>query len=290
MSTVANNLKPHQYQIGNVVFGRNTMLPVESVEVAGYEVNAQDFQVVMSDETRFGVDSIKPVGLIFTMALLINEALPNLAAVTGDPEMNFDNDMRLGQLMQEWRGDEVRLSWGELKPLLFCRKNGEVVRIYGRPRKFAYRKPTFKSQFTKITAEYMRSDTFAYSDIEYAMIFVPGVSRNVIRQGGDASAWVRFGLIGPMVHPIINFGGHQFELDISIEAGETVEVSTYPWQRRIVSSVTGLSLAAYLISDRPYLDQIKLSLADKTVSFTATGATGASQMVLLWREAYHSLD
>jgi hypothetical protein len=102
----------------------------------------------------------------------------------------------------------------------------------------------------------------------------------------------------------------QLELDWDIPPGVAVEICSYPWQRRIVDS-NGLSLAAYLISENPYLDKVRFQDHEpKEISWTATGlveedppglpyhlpfqlgpaTSTASKMILLWHDAYQVLD
>lgn len=286
---MANNLVPGQYQIGNIVFGRHTSYPIEKVDYQGYDVNAQDFQSSLSDENRFGLDTQVPGSLVFTMGVTVNFALPNMLAYTGYElnELDFSyEEGNLGRLQKEWRGDEVRLEWGELKPLMFCKKAGLTQKVYGRPRKFQYSRRGQLQTYHNITAEFKLSDSFAYSDTEYYVDFVPTTPQTITRDKGDANSWVRFLIIGPANHPIINFGAIQIELDWNIVAGKVVEVNTYPWSRRVIDS-DNLNLSPKLIAASPFLDQIKLPpVQGLIISWNATGTDGNSKMVLLWHDGY----
>src|SRR5258705_10911415 len=71
-------LQPYQYQIGNSVFGRDTAIPVSKVEIQTYNINNQDFQVQRSDENRFGIDTLAPAPLVFTMSVLNNFELESM--------------------------------------------------------------------------------------------------------------------------------------------------------------------------------------------------------------------
>ena len=76
------NLEAGQYQLGDFIFGRYTWFVVEKFDVGGYDVNVQDFQAVLSDEIRFGSDSLKALPIQLTINALINRTLPHVAALT----------------------------------------------------------------------------------------------------------------------------------------------------------------------------------------------------------------
>jgi hypothetical protein len=277
---VNRNLEPGQYQIGNFIFGRYTLFTVEKFEVGGYDVNVQDFQVVASDETRFGSDSLKGLPIQLTINALVNKLLPNVAALQKNvPDLVFD-DPRVGSFAREWRADEVRKKWGELKPLLYCRSDGKTLVIYGRPGKLAIGKRSSISDMHPIVAEFRRSDTFCYTDFEWYVNcppFIPehGVESKVVIYRsedlghGDAPCWLRFLLLGPMTHPIIQLGHLTIELNHELVPGEVVEISSYPWQRRCIRLNDGRSLNSKLV--RPYLDKLNFPTDSYIeLSWTAT--------------------
>ena len=252
-------LGPGQYQLGDLVFGKGTRYKVESVEIQPYEVNPQDFQVSQSDEIRFGRDTFKPASIMFTMSVLINRVLDNMVSYAGSLNLDFSGELNLvPEIQREWRADDVRSNWGQLKPLRWCDRDGNVRRIYGRPRKFQYTKLTERDDFIKIVAEFKCSDTLSYDDTEiYAELEANASPLYVTRQKGNASAWLRLLLLGPIDHPIITIGDQQIELNYDLEAGELVEISSYPWQRRAIND-GGYNLSPLLIGKTQYLDRLKL--------------------------------
>ena len=52
-------------------------------------------------------------------------------------QLELDTDRQIGQFIREWRADDVRFGWGQLKPLWICREDGRLLRVYGRPGKVA---------------------------------------------------------------------------------------------------------------------------------------------------------
>lgn len=294
-------MRPYQYQLGDIIFGRDTNIPISKIDVQPYNVNVQDFQIPLSDENRFGQDTLVPAPIIFTMAVIENYMLDQFANVVPanvDPDDLFA--MRgtvLSRLAKVWKARELRAFWGAAMPLLCCTSNGEVLRIYGRPGKFQY-SPRYNdaNAWIDVQAEFRRGDTYAHGDIEYyagdpviaERGMSPGADPVIITRGtGDADSWVRVLIIGPATHPIINYGDSVIELDLTIPTGVQVEVSSYPWSRRVVDS-NGINWRTKLIGDTKYLEQVQF-FADESipVDWDASATDGDSQMYFLWREAYN---
>lgn len=293
-------MQPYQYQLNGITFGRNTNIPISKVDMQPYNVNVQDFQVPLADENRFGIDSLVPGNIVFTMAIIENYMLEQFANVSPTIEPDDLFAMRgtvLGKLARTWKAKEVRSFWGAVVPLLYCTGDGEIVRIYGRPGKFQYVPRTNdRTEWIDIQAEFRRGDTFAHSDIEYyagdqddeARGMAPDDAPVTIpRGGGDADSWVRVLIQGPAIHPVINYGDSVIEMDMTIPAGVLLEISSYPWSRRVVDS-TGVNWRAKLIGDTKYLEEIVFPAeTDMDVSWSCTGETADTQMYFLWREAYN---
>jgi hypothetical protein len=279
-------LEVGQFKIGDLIMGPGTPFKIESIDIANYEINAQDFQTQTSDELRFGTDTLKPAPIQLTINVIANRALGNVKALVGDRSYANFNDLTIASLQKEWRAEDIRFQWGALKPLLFCGTDGITRQYYGRPGKFTYKMPRVtRSDFYQAIAEFRRADTFCYSDTEYFVTLTNSVVSHT-RIRGDAASWVRFLITGPVTNPVINFGAQQLSLATVIPAGKVVEISSYPWSRRIINS-DGLSLAAYNTSEDPYLDKIKFQAATPTqCSWTGTGFTGATNVKLFWRDAY----
>lgn len=296
--TLIRNLLPGQYQIGDLVFGRGTTVVVETCDVKPYDVNNMDYQVSRSDENRFGWDSQKPATLELTFHVLKNRLLPPYE----DLIPNFWAEMpTVDEFQKEWRADDVRYIWGELKPLYICGADGITRSVYGRPGQFTYGKDSKYTESIQCLGEYRRADTLTYSVNEtiYGMnqaaphIVIPGTE-------GDACSWFRIELLGPITHPIFTMTGLYvngvtlstplaIELDYTVAAGEVVEINSYPWSRRAVSS-NGQNLSAQLIGATPYLDRLRFEHnATVDVTMTGTGMTSDTEALLLFRDAYQTV-
>lgn len=256
---MATNLLPGQYQIGDVIFGRNTVYPVTSVEVQGYNIQAQDSQMIRSDELQFGFDSFQPAPIIFEMGVLDFQTIPNMDGFTGN--VAFDGsamDQALNKLAQAWRGDNVRNSYGNMMQLKYCERDGSVRVWYGRPRKFQASKRSMKSNYMTVHAEFQRVDTLCYDDPETAVALLRSDTPVYInRVEGQAPSWLRIVGYGPLTHPVITIGDQQVELDITVADGEAFEVNSYPWSRRAIKS-DGTNISAKLIGTTQYLDRLVL--------------------------------
>jgi hypothetical protein len=285
----SKNLRPYQWQLGDLVFGEYTKYPVVGVQIATYNVNNQDFQIPQRDETRMGQDTLQAGPLTFTMGVYDNA--PVAYGYNSLPDdLVIKSSKMLTALQKEWKADDVRLRWGELKPLIYCDGYGTVRQIYGRPRKFTYTRKRPGSQFHKVTAEYARIDTLTYTDTEFAAELVNGANPlNFTRDGGDAHAWFRVILAGPQTNPLIIIGQNQIQLQIAIPDGVEVEVNSYPWSRRIIDS-NGVNWRTTLIGNSKYLDQLTIP-PDTSVpmSWLATGTNSDSGCLVLWRDAYNTV-
>lgn len=285
---------PGQYQIGNLVIGRNTNYPVDTFEEAGYGMSTADYQLSQADELRMSRDFLQPGTIGITMAVMDNRALPNMSSLSkwDDVPSLTDSLTATDVLAEEWRADEVRSQWGQLKPIKVCSRAGDVRRIYGRPRKFQAGKNTLKSEWVPVVADFQRADTLAYSDDEFGLTVAPsalGVSTgNLTRLGGRAPAWFKVFIIGPINLPKIRVGSMTVELDHNLAAGKVIELSSYPWERRVIDS-DAFNLSPKMVGNSPYLDQLKLPPGSSLpIGLSGAGTTAATKATFLWREAYHT--
>lgn len=290
---MAGALVDGQYQIGDVIFGRGTIYPVSVFDRSGYQINDQDFQVTNTDEMRFGIDSFGPGPIAITMGVIDNFMLPNMSGLTHVPPAQLlRSSPALERLQKEWRGDDIRSLWNAQKPLL-CHRNGILHRIYGRPRKFTYSWNSMKAQWIDVVCDYQPSDSLSYTNDEFGQIVSPSgagtTTATIARTGGEGDSWIRFLITGPITNPVIKFGSQTIGINTVLGAGKLIEISSYPWDRRIVNS-DGLNLSASLVATSPYLDEIIFQArSSKGVGLSGSSTTGSTQMFVLWRDAYLAL-
>jgi len=259
------NLVPGQYQIGDIVMGKGTNIKVTAIEVNPEDINAQDYQVARTDETRFGIDSFKPTTIELTMNVLKNRLLPDWEGF----KSNFWHSMPdLEDLRGTWRFDQGRKTWGQMEHLYICSllDNKEKV-IFGRPGQFKYNvnQEYNGGEIVEAIGEFRRADTVAYSAKEYVTeMFLDQEPVRIVRSNGDVDTWVSIIGYGPITNPVITIGDQQIRLGKSFAAGEAFEISSYPWQRRAVDS-NRVNLAANLSGNTRFLDKIILPANRNTI-------------------------
>lgn len=282
-------MRPGQYSIGNVIFGRNTMYPIVEMNMNGYDVTAGDYQISAADEVRMTRDYFKPTNISFTIGVLDNFILSSMAGY-GTAPAPTSGKLLLDNFMREWRADEIRGTWGAIKPIKCRQDSNKTTWIPGRPRKMAVGKASRKSEYSVMVCDYQRLDTMSYSDDEYFINIAPGASAQTItRFDGQAPAWLRFLITGPVNVPIINFGtAFQVKLNYNIPAGKVVEINSYPWSRRVIMAPDNLSLSPFLIPPgTSYLTDMKWQPnTSQAISWSGGSTTGATNLSVLWREAY----
>lgn len=270
-----------QYQIGDIVMGNGTNIVVTSFDAQPYDVNAQDYQISRSDETRFGSDTFKPTSVNMNIEVIYNWLL--------DPFKNtipnfWANKPTVGDLAREWRADDVRNDWGAIKPLYFCGRDGIPKMIFGRPGQFTAEKPSHLSTVVKCVAEFRRADTYVYAVEEQAKPLT--TSSTVTRSGGDADAWCRIMINGPASSPGIQIGDNYIFLDTTIPANKAIEINSYPWSRRIINT-DGINLRNTTSWNSAYLDKLKIPVGT-TPARVVRGTSGP--VILLWRDAWSAVE
>lgn len=286
------NLISGQLQFGGIVFGRGTTVPVETVDEKPYDLNSQDFQLGRNDEMEFIQDQLKPTTIEITFDVRYNWLLPKYA----DLIPNFWSEMpTVDDFAREWKSDEIRQIAGQVKPLYICGRDGITKVVYGRPGQFTHAENTDYTEAVQCIAEFRRMDTFAYSRVENVAILDQshlGVTLN--GTVGNGPSWLRLLIQGPIVHPVFTLtniylrGDVELDFDYSVAAGEVVEISSYPWQRRVVNSEDPpINLAKKLIGDSPYLDRMRFGHDQQcNVSVAATGMTADTKIGVGYHDAY----
>jgi hypothetical protein len=287
------NLVPGQYQIGDLPFGRHTAYAVKSCEPQSYNVVAQDFAAARSDTIEMGQDTLQGSPVIFEINVADYALIPAMQTYGGEgiAAVIPDGAVTLRRLAKEWRADEVRSNWNELKPLRVCERNGDVLTWFGRPRKFQATKRTRKSSHFVVNAEYMRTDTLQYGPEFAETLSVATSAGLIIRTQGDCDSPVRILFYGPILNPTLHLGDIDIEMDYDVDAGQIMEVTSYSWLgRRCVATTPGglVSVASRYIG--PYLDKVDVPPYYITpISFSAGGTNADTRIKVCWRDAYSAM-
>lgn len=289
------SLAEGQYQIGNVVFGKNTNIVIVGVDQIGYEMQAGDRPMPMSDELRFTKDYVQPGVMQFSLGVLDNYILEGLAGSVSDLSIPVvrGHDI-LDDLKKEWRADEVRKQWGVTKPLRY-KTAGRARMMYGRPRAIATDRIKSNAGWYNVTATYQLADTYSYAEeFSYAIALPTAVGTsggNAIRppDKGTAPSWVKALITGPITGPIVaEIGSLKFTIDKTLTAGQAIELNSYPWERRAVDSL-GNNIGTKLIADSPYLEDVRLPPSSIVpIALHGSGTNANTALLVQWQEAYHA--
>lgn len=271
-----------QYQIGNIVMGAGTNLIVTGFEAQSYDVNAQDYQISRSDEIRFGSDTFKPTTVTMNIEVIYNWLLDPFK----DTIPNFwSNKPTVGDLANEWRGDDVRFNWGAIKPLYFCGRDNIPKMIFGRPGQFTAEKVSHNSTIVKCVGEFRRADTMVYAVEENSQPLSASSDTTITRSFGDMDTWCKVILRGPATNPGVRVGNYSIFLDTILAPGETIEINSYPWSRRAITS-NGINIRNTFTSNSAYLDKIKIPMGQSTARIIRGSGSGT----IFWRDAWSAIE
>lgn len=281
-----------QYKFGDMVFGAGTQCIVSSLEKTGYQVSPGDYSIPMTDEIRFRKDYLQPGTILMTVSAMDNYMLDSV--YEGGPILEFPSGAKLmEQFMKEWRADEVRNIWGYVKPLTY-RRLGQTRRIYGRPRDIAAPPRRNAMGWYDMVCSYQCVDTVSYSEEVFGKAGIlptaAGVNPTIISRGdGGAPTWFDIFIVGPIFNPVVDIGPLKLQINYGLPAGEIIQVSSYPWERRAMTS-NGTNIVPRLIGTSPYLSEMRFPEgANWNVGIHGTGTTTDTNLILTWREAYHSM-
>lgn len=251
------NLIRGQGQINDIVFGRGTNIFVEEFEIEGYEQNVGDYQQQMADQRQFTQDQLVPTTLKFKFNILNNYLLPQFKHLMP----NFWSEMKTERhLVRAWRNDKGRKQWGSMLPIYLCNDKGETRVVYGRPGKIAPVNVVGNSLWDTYMAEFRRADTLSYSvDEWYTDLTIGADPQYIVRTTGDTDSWFRILINGPATNPVVTVGDWQIKLNTVIAADEVVEISSYPWQKRVVNNKR-VNLSESMSGEAQYLDRLTMPI------------------------------
>lgn len=293
---VYKNLIPGQWQIGDLVLGKGTNIKIIDIDVKPYDINDQDYQRSRSDEKNFGQDQFTPTTIEFKMLVLHNRLLPSFEGIIP----NFWHSMpTLEDLAYEWRGEDVRHRWGQMKPMYVCSKIDDRPKIiFGRPGQFTPTQNDYMNggEVVEVLAEFRRGDTFAYSLTEsIALLTQASPTITINGTSGKGPSWIRVLLQGPINHPILTFTNMYqqtapvvIDVNYNVPSNAQIEINAEPWSRRIITvDANPISLSANLTGTTPYLDRLRFNF-DSSISISLAGSSmsASTRAFVFWRDAY----
>jgi Phage tail protein len=117
----------------------------------------------------------------------------------------------------------------------------------------------------------------------------PGDRPGWITNHGNVAAWPSIRVHGPVTHPRIwnTVTGRVLELDLSLRAGESVEIETRPGTRWALRN--GVTNVAGDLTPASRLEKFVIPPGRSEIAWTADDPTGTSRLDVSWRSAYTAL-
>lgn len=291
-------LADYQFSLDGVVFGYGAAVgvPADGFQPDGDEYTVQDNERPSSDSIAFGEDYRTPGDWSWT--LHTNDAEDDVAAMAAMKDLEL-----------AWRGDATRRFPSKVSELRYAIA-GRTRIVYGRPRRWA---PSFDNRilsgYREVDCDFRRADTLFYDD-EFktsAVTIVQSVGNGLTAPiispvttlqgaaregtlpaiGGDVPAPFRATINGPVSRPSITGVGWSIELDMVIAAGDTVVISTYPWEMR--ATLNGNTNVSGRLSANTRLSKARLAPTGETVYFNGIDNTGGATCTIFWRPAYSTM-
>lgn len=289
------DLNNYQFELGGVVFGYGAAVATDEdgFDPGSDSYTTQDSDRSSTDSIAFGEDSRKP-GL-WTWNLY-----------TATAEFPEDAVYDLAALGREWRGESYRRTPSKVAELRYRIADRTRV-VYGRARNWSdTMNNKMLSGLIEADCEFQRADTLFYDDAFQStpVSIVPAEPRGLVSPiispittlageprhgtialvGGDVPAPFIATINGPVLNPKISGIGWELELLVNLGAGQSVRLSTYPWELRAIRN-DGANLSG-MLSAKSRLSKARLDPAGEDLYFDGTDGTGAASCVVQWRPAY----
>ncbi|MER7047956.1 phage tail family protein [Streptomyces jumonjinensis] len=292
-------LAPWQYEIGGVVLGTGTPIPVADVEGLGAPtVRAQDTDNPVGDGVLPGQD--------FYAARTVR--IEAGIKTPGDPTAAADLLARLHKALD----DPAARTSATGRAVLRGRWPGHNIRrLYGRLRRVeAVSTAQARHGWIPLDIEFAATlDTRWHAD-ESSRLVLP-LDQTPRREGdtpqhcdehadpddrpgwitnhGNATAWPSLRIHGPAANPRVwnTATGQSIELALTLRSGEWVELETRPGTRWALRN--GVTNVATDLVPPSRLDRFILPPGRSEISWSADDATGSSRLEVNWRSAYTSL-
>lgn len=214
----------------------------------------------------------------------------------------------LARLNTAWRARAVVGTPGKVLPLRY-RVGDRVRRVYGRPRRFAA-PPSNQiiSGMIPITCDFSVADDLHYDDAEQSTTItwaqdsdggfvlpatlpittLPGSNKaGLVTVSGDAPAYPVIRFDGPVTNPSLSTDEWTLTLNMSISAGQYVEIDTRPWA--MTALLNGTASVAGKLGRRQWLEDVRLQPGNQELHFSGASSSGGATCTVRWRNAHNSL-
>lgn len=214
----------------------------------------------------------------------------------------------LEDVATEWRAQHIREEVGAFTSIRY-QLAGRTRRVFGRPRRFEYSPSNaILNGFVPVSADFQCVDSHTYDDVESVI----SMSLEVLPDGGlvlptvfptssipsnsrDSTVWVdgkaaTYPIIrfeGPITNPSIETADWGLSLDMTLAAGEYVEIDTRPWVQTAL--LNGDVSVAGALGTRQWLSRMKLRPGQHDFNYRGSAGSAGSTCTVRWRSAWNSI-
>ncbi|MBT2390689.1 phage tail family protein [Streptomyces sp. ISL-1] len=299
-------LAPWQFEIGGVVLGTGTPVPVGNVEGLGSPATRpQDVDNPAGDGTYPGRDFYGPRTIRMEAGIktpgdptAAADLLACLELALDDPAARTRPEGR-AVLRGRWPGHRTRRLYGRLRRMEATNTTNAINGWIPLDIEFAALDPRWHDdELSQLT---LRLDQAATHEPDSRSISAPLCAPTDcdradpddrpgwITNRGNVSAWPSLRVHGPVSHPRIwnTVTRRVLELGLSLRAGEWVEMETRPGTRWALRNGT-VNVAGDLTPESR-LDHFTIPKGRSEIGWSADDPTGTGRLEVSWRSAYTAL-
>lgn len=295
-------LGDYQFDIGGLVLGTGTLIPVG--EVSGFgspERRTADVDNPVDDGGFPGID-------LWAARLVSLEAGIRTVA---DPAAALDLLARIEQITGN---DSVRKTAGKLAVLRVKFPGRDTKQLFGRWRRAETATMARAiNGWIPLNLDFTATDPLWYADTAQSLVLpldisvdsdgftdpledpiTTGVSDPDERPGwvhneGDKPSWPSIRIDGPVSNPKVWVveTGRYLQLQTSLADGEWIDIDTRPGTRWVLKNGSGNAAPALTSGSR--LDLFQIPSGKSEVRWTATDYTNTCRLTVTWRDAYTAL-
>lgn len=288
-----------QFELDGYMFGPGTDVTVAEWTPVDADIRTQDQLTPRGDFRIFGTDYQTPGQWDFELSILRRTPEDALAD--------------LAPLRAAWESS-VRLTPQAVVAMRY-RLAGRTRRVFGRPRRFSPVMSELVFGRVYAVADFALAEPWSYDDLEQSITltseavipdtpnsfpfefpFLWGATEGSPRHGqitvgGTRPTWLRAVIEGPagtsLTDPYVIVAGEVVQLRGAVPSGESIVVSSVPWERGIYR-LDG-SQAPVTLDPSSRLDQLRVAPGTHTISFGGIDNTGTASCQVAWRDAYTSI-
>ncbi|WP_180685922.1 phage tail family protein [Streptomyces gossypiisoli] len=309
--TIPIELAPWQYEIGGVVLGTGTRIPIGNIEGLGSPaVRAQDVDNPVGDGTFPGQDFYGPRTVRIEAGIktpgdptAAADLLARLELAVDDPAARTRPEGR-AVLRGRWPGHNTRRLYGRLRR---AEATSTTTAIHGwipLDIEFAATDPRwYADDLSTLTLGLDQAAKHTSGDRTVDEALCPPACRasddpdhkpaddrpGWITNHGNVASWPSIRIHGPVTRPRLwnTVTNRVLELGLSLRAGEWVEMETRPntcWALR-----NGVTNVANDLTPQSRLDQFVIPRGRSEIGWSADDPTGTARLEVTWRSAYTAL-